>query len=71
MSQLTFGDLIKARVSSTMTALQEHVYKQWHFDRIVTIGDSVHKVVVRSLLRVMSLTVVVINTFLRKHAKSC
>ena len=64
MSQLTFGDLIKARISSTMTALQEHVYKQWHFDRIVTIGDAVHKVVVRSLLRVMSLTFVVINTFL-------
>uniref|UniRef100_A0A0D2Y0F3 FAD-binding domain-containing protein n=1 Tax=Fusarium oxysporum (strain Fo5176) TaxID=660025 RepID=A0A0D2Y0F3_FUSOF len=26
-----------------MTPLVEYVYKQWHFDRIITLGDSAHK----------------------------
>ncbi len=40
----TFGDIYAARISSVLVPLQEHVYRRWHFQRIITIGDSVHKV---------------------------
>ncbi|CZR61768.1 related to hydroxylase [Phialocephala subalpina] len=35
-TELTFGDIIKNRISHS-------VYKKWHFDKIITIGDSIHK----------------------------
>lgn len=44
LPDLTFGDLIARKVSSTLTPLQEYVYKKWYFERILTIGDSCHKV---------------------------
>ncbi|KAH8885604.1 FAD/NAD(P)-binding domain-containing protein [Thozetella sp. PMI_491] len=40
---LTFGELYANRISSTLVPLQEHVYKRWHFQRIITIGDAAHK----------------------------
>ncbi|OAL56022.1 FAD-binding domain-containing protein [Pyrenochaeta sp. DS3sAY3a] len=40
---LSFGDLVKAKISSTMTALPEYVFKKWYYGRIINIGDSVHK----------------------------
>ncbi|KAI9745064.1 MAG: hypothetical protein M1818_001342 [Claussenomyces sp. TS43310] len=43
LPDLTFGDLIKQKITSTMTPLPEYVYKRWYFNRIITIGDSVHK----------------------------
>ncbi|KAH7012377.1 FAD binding domain-containing protein [Macrophomina phaseolina] len=39
----TFADLYNARVSSVLTPLPEYVFKRWHFGRIITIGDAVHK----------------------------
>lgn len=44
LPDLTFGDIVARKVSSTLTPLEEYVYKKWHFDRILTIGDSCHKV---------------------------
>jgi hypothetical protein len=41
---LTFGDIIGQKIVSTLTPLEEYVYKKWHFDRILTIGDLCHKV---------------------------
>lgn len=41
---VTFGDLVRNKLASNMTALPVFTFKKWHFDRIVTIGDSVHKV---------------------------
>ncbi|KAM0187494.1 hypothetical protein ACHAPI_011129 [Fusarium lateritium] len=35
--------LIDNKVSIASTALTEHVYKRWHFGRIMTVGDSSHK----------------------------
>lgn len=40
----TFGDLYASRTVSVLTALPEYVFKKWHFKRIITIGDSAHKV---------------------------
>ncbi|PQE09701.1 FAD binding domain-containing protein [Rutstroemia sp. NJR-2017a BBW] len=42
--EITFGDLLKKRITSTLTALPEYVYKKWSYDRIITLGDSAHKV---------------------------
>lgn len=39
-----FSALVDNKVSAVMTPLVEYVYKQWHFDRIITLGDSAHKV---------------------------
>lgn len=41
---LTFGALYKNKVSSTLTALPEYVFRKWSFGRIMTIGDAAHKV---------------------------
>ncbi|ROV93606.1 hypothetical protein VMCG_08112 [Cytospora schulzeri] len=41
--KLTFGDLYKQRIISTLVPLQEHVYKKWYYGRIMTIGDAAHK----------------------------
>ena len=45
LPDLRFGDLIKQKISSTLTPLPEYVYKKWHYDRIITVGDAVHKVI--------------------------
>lgn len=39
----TFRDVYAARISSSVTALPEYVFKKWHFDRVMTIGDAAHK----------------------------
>lgn len=39
------AQLIENKISVSSTALSEHVYKRWHFGRIMTVGDSGHKVI--------------------------
>ncbi|KAL3477381.1 hypothetical protein BJX99DRAFT_257408 [Aspergillus californicus] len=41
---LKFRQLLDRKVSSTLEPLQEYVYKQWFFQRIITIGDAAHKI---------------------------
>ncbi|KAF4967046.1 hypothetical protein FSARC_5337 [Fusarium sarcochroum] len=43
LPDLKFSTLIENKISAVMTPLAEYVYKQWHFDRIITLGDSAHK----------------------------
>ncbi|KAF4498040.1 Zeaxanthin epoxidase, chloroplastic [Fusarium agapanthi] len=43
LPDLMFSTLLDNKVSAVMTPLVEYVYKQWHFDRIITLGDSAHK----------------------------
>ncbi|KAF5583017.1 zeaxanthin epoxidase chloroplastic [Fusarium pseudoanthophilum] len=43
LPDLKFSTVIDNKVSAVMTPLVEYVYKQWHFDRIITLGDSAHK----------------------------
>jgi hypothetical protein len=50
LPNLTFGDIVARKISSTLTPLEEYVYKKWYFDRILTIGDSCHKVKLQSSL---------------------
>ncbi|KAJ3530542.1 hypothetical protein NM208_g9280 [Fusarium decemcellulare] len=38
-----FSALIEKKISVSSTTLVEHVYKRWHFDRLMTVGDSCHK----------------------------
>ncbi|KAJ4177887.1 hypothetical protein NW755_013576 [Fusarium falciforme] len=38
-----FGHIYEARTSSALTPLHEHVFQQWHFGRIMTVGDAAHK----------------------------
>ncbi|KAI1140075.1 FAD binding domain protein [Hypoxylon sp. FL0543] len=40
---VTFGQVYKSRLSSSLTPLHEFVYKKWFFSRIITLGDSAHK----------------------------
>jgi hypothetical protein len=40
----TFGELYNSRSTSTLVPLEEYVFERWHFRRIITIGDSAHKV---------------------------
>jgi len=40
---LSFGKLYEKRISSSLTPLHEVVFKKWYFDRILVIGDAVHK----------------------------
>ncbi|TGO47132.1 hypothetical protein BOTNAR_0542g00040 [Botryotinia narcissicola] len=40
---ISFKVLQDRKISSTLTALPEYVYKKWHFESNVTIGDSAHK----------------------------
>jgi hypothetical protein len=44
LDDLTFGDIVNKNITYTLTALPEHVFKKWHFQRIITLGDSAHKV---------------------------
>uniref|UniRef100_A0A0B7KJ93 FAD-binding domain-containing protein n=1 Tax=Bionectria ochroleuca TaxID=29856 RepID=A0A0B7KJ93_BIOOC len=41
---LKFRDLLNRKISSVLVPLQEYVFRQWHYKRIITIGDSAHKV---------------------------
>jgi 2-polyprenyl-6-methoxyphenol hydroxylase-like FAD-dependent oxidoreductase len=41
---ITFGHLYENRITSTLTALHEVVYKKWFFKRIGILGDAAHKV---------------------------
>lgn len=40
----TVKDLWDARVKATMVPLEEGIIKQWYHNRVVLMGDSVHKV---------------------------
>ena len=42
--EVTFGQVFDRRLSSTLTPLHEVVFKKWFFGRIITFGDSAHKV---------------------------
>ncbi|OGM42673.1 FAD binding monooxygenase [Aspergillus bombycis] len=39
----TFGQVWENREVTSMTALEENIFSTWHADRIVCIGDSIHK----------------------------
>lgn len=39
----TFKNLYSTKISSVLTPLPEYVFKKWHFQRIMTIGDAAHK----------------------------
>jgi len=41
---LKFQELLDKRISSALVPLQEYVFRQWYFQRIITIGDAAHKV---------------------------
>jgi hypothetical protein len=41
---LKFRQLLDRKVSSSLVSLQEYVFRQWYFHRIITIGDAAHKV---------------------------
>ncbi|CEI63201.1 unnamed protein product [Fusarium venenatum] len=41
---VTFGDVYKNKIVSSLTPLHEYQWKRWHFGRIMTIGDACHKV---------------------------
>ncbi|KAJ5388990.1 Monooxygenase FAD-binding, partial [Penicillium cataractarum] len=43
LGDITVGDLWKARQVASMTALEEGMFETWHFNRIVLLGDSTHK----------------------------
>lgn len=40
----TFGEVYESRLHTALVAIEEHVFPQWHFERIITIGDAAHKV---------------------------
>lgn len=42
--KVTFGQVFAKRLQSTLTPLHEVVFKKWFFKRIITFGDSAHKV---------------------------
>jgi hypothetical protein len=41
---LKFKTLLDRKISSVLVPLQEYVFRRWYFKRIITIGDSAHKV---------------------------
>lgn len=43
-TKVTFGDVFEKRLTSTLTPLHEMVYEKWFFKRVITLGDSAHKV---------------------------
>lgn len=45
---MTFADLYSMRTASALVPLEEHIFKRWHYQRIITLGDSVHKVRLRA-----------------------
>ncbi|KAG6368973.1 hypothetical protein INS49_003192 [Diaporthe citri] len=43
MPGLNLGDLYCRSEVTVVTALQDHVFKKWHVQRIITFGDAAHK----------------------------
>ncbi|KAH7198967.1 uncharacterized protein B0J16DRAFT_360567 [Fusarium flagelliforme] len=41
---MTFGELYDRKIMSTLVPLEEYVFEKWHYKRIITIGDSAHKI---------------------------
>ncbi|KAF4819124.1 FAD-dependent monooxygenase andE [Colletotrichum siamense] len=44
LENMTFGELYEKRIVTTLAPLQTYVFEKWHYKRLVTIGDSAHKV---------------------------
>ncbi|KAL4918439.1 FAD/NAD(P)-binding domain-containing protein [Aspergillus aurantiobrunneus] len=42
-SDILFSDLFKTRRSAIFTPLREFVYRKWHLDRMMIIGDAAHQ----------------------------
>lgn len=42
---IKFGDVWKQRTTFTCVPLEEHMFKKWHHQRIICVGDSVSKVI--------------------------
>ena len=47
---MKFKKVIEEKISSVLVPLQEYVFRQWHYDRIIAIGDASHKVRIDQLL---------------------
>ena len=43
-----FGELYSKSICVNTTAIHEHIFDKWHFQRMITIGDSAHKVGTRT-----------------------
>lgn len=41
---LKFKEILDKKISSVLVPLEEYVFRKWYFKRIITIGDSAHKV---------------------------
>lgn len=41
---LKFKEILEKKISSVLVPLEEYVFRKWYFKRIITIGDSAHKV---------------------------
>ena len=44
VDDITLGDLYSNSICTNMTPLHEHIFDKWHFQRMIIIGDSAHKV---------------------------
>lgn len=44
LENMTFSDLYENRIVTTLAPIQTYVFEKWHYQRIITIGDSAHKV---------------------------
>lgn len=52
---VSFGELYDKKIMSTLVPLEEYVFEKWHYKRIITIGDSAHKVSPRHSILVTGL----------------
>ncbi|KAL6703175.1 hypothetical protein ACN47E_010168 [Coniothyrium glycines] len=43
MGELRFGELYQTKMTATLQAIPEFVFKRWHYGRCITIGDAAHK----------------------------
>ncbi|OBR05279.1 FAD binding domain-containing protein [Colletotrichum higginsianum IMI 349063] len=41
---MTFRDVYENRLQTTLASMEDHVFRRWHYRRIITIGDAAHKV---------------------------
>jgi FAD dependent monooxygenase len=44
LNDITFGRVWEKKEVVSMTALEENIFRTWHYDRLVCLGDSIHKV---------------------------
>ncbi|RJE24349.1 FAD binding domain protein [Aspergillus sclerotialis] len=44
IKDITFGHVWERKEVVSMTALEENIFNTWHCDRVVCLGDSIHKV---------------------------